>query len=38
MYPNRKYLELFARKTRPGWIAWGNEVVGSQSKGLENMI
>jgi N6-adenosine-specific RNA methylase IME4 len=29
MYPNRKYLELFARKTRPRWIAWGNEVVGN---------
>ena len=20
------YLELFARETRPGWTAWGNEV------------
>jgi N6-adenosine-specific RNA methylase IME4 len=20
------YLELFARKTRPGWVSWGNEV------------
>jgi N6-adenosine-specific RNA methylase IME4 len=29
MYPNRKYLELFARKERPGWTAWGNEVVGA---------
>ncbi len=26
MYPNRKYLELFARKKREGWMVWGNEV------------
>lgn len=26
MYPNRRYLELFARKKREGWEAWGNEV------------
>jgi N6-adenosine-specific RNA methylase IME4 len=26
MYPNRKYLELFARKKREGWTSWGNEV------------
>jgi N6-adenosine-specific RNA methylase IME4 len=23
------YLELFARKTRPGWTVWGNEVAGN---------
>jgi len=26
LYPGRKYLELFARRKRPGWDAWGNEV------------
>ncbi len=25
MYPNVRYLELFARTARPGWIAWGNQ-------------
>lgn len=26
MYPNRKYLELFARNERKGWISWGNQL------------
>ena len=26
MYPNRKYLELFARNKREGWCSWGNEI------------
>ena len=26
MYPNRKYLELFARNKREGWESWGNEI------------
>ena len=26
MYPNRTYLELFARNTRRGWTSWGDEV------------
>jgi N6-adenosine-specific RNA methylase IME4 len=26
MYPRAKRLELFARRTRPGWDSWGNEV------------
>jgi N6-adenosine-specific RNA methylase IME4 len=26
MYPVGKYLELFARNTRPNWTSWGNEV------------
>lgn len=26
MYPNRVYLELFARKRRSGWTTWGLEV------------
>lgn len=25
MYPNRKYLELFSRKQRAGWVMWGLE-------------
>lgn len=26
IYPNCKYLELFARNKREGWISWGNEL------------
>jgi len=26
MYPEGRYLELFARKEYPGWATWGNEV------------
>jgi N6-adenosine-specific RNA methylase IME4 len=26
MFPNRKYLEVFARNNRPGWVSWGNQV------------
>jgi N6-adenosine-specific RNA methylase IME4 len=26
LYPGRRYLELFARRKRAGWDAWGNEV------------
>ncbi|GAH45970.1 unnamed protein product, partial [marine sediment metagenome] len=26
LYPNRQYLELFARNEREGWKAWGDEV------------
>lgn len=26
MYPNRQYLELFARNTRKGWVSWGDEI------------
>lgn len=26
MYPQEKYLELFARNTRPNWTSWGNEI------------
>lgn len=28
MYPNDSYLELFARRPRPGWWSWGNEIPG----------
>jgi len=26
MHPRRRYLELFARRTRPGWTSWGDEI------------
>jgi N6-adenosine-specific RNA methylase IME4 len=26
MFPNLPKLELFARRKRPGWDVWGNEV------------
>ncbi len=26
LYPDRNYLELFAREKREGWSAWGNEI------------
>lgn len=26
LYPDMKYLELFARKKREGWDSWGNEI------------
>src|SRR5438309_10402133 len=26
MYPQGKYLELFARSTYPGWASWGNQL------------
>lgn len=26
LYPNASRIELFARRERPGWSAWGNEV------------
>lgn len=26
LYPDREYLELFAREKRPGWSSWGNEI------------
>jgi N6-adenosine-specific RNA methylase IME4 len=30
MYPQQRYLELFARKTRSGWSSWGDELVVTQ--------
>lgn len=26
LYPDRTYLELFARRRRDGWASWGNEI------------
>lgn len=26
MYPETKKIEIFARRERPGWICWGNEI------------
>lgn len=31
LYPTGPYLEMFARRTRPGWDVFGNQVVGSIS-------
>jgi N6-adenosine-specific RNA methylase IME4 len=31
MYPDLPKLELFARKARPGWLAWGNELPSGES-------
>lgn len=28
LYPGRRYIELFARNTRPNWISVGNEING----------
>lgn len=27
MYPNQSKIELFARKARPGWVGWGDEIL-----------
>lgn len=32
------YLELFARRTRPGWEAWGNECKTCEVFGLESLL
>lgn len=29
LYPNKNYLEMFARRRRPGWDVFGNQVEGS---------
>lgn len=29
LYPDKKYLELFARRKRDGWHSWGNEIESS---------
>ena len=31
LYPGKRYLEMFARRTRPGWHVWGNEVLSDVS-------
>lgn len=31
LYPNARKLELFARRERAGWDAWGNEVENAVS-------
>lgn len=33
MYPNQRYIELFAREERPNWVAWGLEVKGEERYG-----
>ena len=32
MYPNTNKLELFARRSRPGWDVWGNETTKFDEK------
>ncbi len=34
LYPNMRYLEMFARRKRPGWDTWGNEVESDIEIGL----
>lgn len=29
MYPHQSKAELFARRPRPGWVSWGNELAGA---------
>ena len=36
LYPGRQYAELFARRRRPGWSAWGNEVESDLTLSLES--
>ncbi|TRZ69880.1 MAG: hypothetical protein D4R96_02500 [Nitrosopumilaceae archaeon] len=40
MYPNQKYLELFARNKRENWTSWGNELESSDNinEGKEGVI
>lgn len=35
MYPNATKLELFARRSRPGWDVWGNETTKFDQQHLE---
>ena len=37
LYPNRKYLELFARQQHKGWDVFGNEVENSITIGENNV-
>lgn len=32
-YPNRRYLELFARRARPGWTCWGDQITDETQGG-----
>lgn len=36
LYPDARKLELFARKARPGWDVWGNEVESSLELEIED--
>jgi len=38
MYPELPKIELFARQTRPGWAAWGNEVETAPADGIPNFL
>lgn len=37
LYPNGRYLELFARHAQPGWVSWGNEAE-THNGPLSNLI
>jgi N6-adenosine-specific RNA methylase IME4/ParB-like chromosome segregation protein Spo0J len=38
MYPELPKIELFARQTRAGWAAWGNEVETAPDDGIPNFL
>lgn len=38
LYPNMDYLELFARRERPGWDVFGNQVANSITLPVTDMI
>jgi len=38
MYPNKKYIELFARNQREGWTSWGDEIEPLQQRIFHNVV
>jgi N6-adenosine-specific RNA methylase IME4/ParB-like chromosome segregation protein Spo0J len=38
MYPSLPKIELFARRARPGWDAWGNEVKTAPDDGIPDFL
>jgi N6-adenosine-specific RNA methylase IME4 len=38
MYPALPKIELFARSTREGWAAWGNEVATEPDDGIPEFL
>jgi N6-adenosine-specific RNA methylase IME4 len=38
MYPELPKIELFARSTREGWAAWGNEVATKPDDGIPEFL
>ena len=37
MYPELPKIELFARRARPGWAAWGNEAPPQDAREMPDM-